>query len=116
MQGGGTLTVREVIEFMTKKNRNGIAGYELPKFDARLDKCPTFKISKYRRKETYLDEAIKASKHQPSPAQYNSTMHEEIEEKRRKSSMERSKKISFAELQEKYELKNRYPGPGAYYR
>jgi len=43
-------------------------------------------------------------------------MHEEIEEKRRKSSMERSKKISFAELQEKYEQKNRYPGPGAYYR
>jgi len=46
MRGGGTLTVREVIEFMTKKNRNGIAGYELPKFDAKLDRCPTFKISK----------------------------------------------------------------------
>lgn len=45
MRGGGTLTVREVIEFMTKKNRNGIAGYELPKFDAKLDRCPTFKIS-----------------------------------------------------------------------
>jgi len=116
MRGGGTLTVREVIDFMTKKNRNGIAGYELPKFDARLDRCPTFKISNKRGKETYLDEAIRASKNRPSPAQYNSTMHEEIEEKRRKSSMERSKKITFAELQEKYEQKNRYPGPGAYYR
>ena len=46
MRGGGTLTVREVIDFMTKKHRNGIAGYELPKFDAKLDRCPTFTMSK----------------------------------------------------------------------
>ena len=72
--------MREIIDFMTKKNRSGIAGYELPKFDAKLDKCPTFKISNYRRKETYLDDAIKASKHKPSPGQYQSTLHEEIEE------------------------------------
>ena len=46
MRGGGTLTVREVIDFMTKRHRNGIAGYELPKFDAKLDKCPRFTMSK----------------------------------------------------------------------
>jgi hypothetical protein len=65
---GGTLTVREVIDIMTKKNRKGIAGYEFPEFDAKLDKCPTFRISNTRKKESYLDIVMRESKKMPSPA------------------------------------------------
>ena len=59
---------------------------------------------------------MKNSKNKPSPAQYNSTIHEEMQEKKRKSSMEKAKKITFAMFQEKYEMKNRYPGPGFYHK
>jgi hypothetical protein len=60
--GKGTLTVRDYIDYMTKKNRNGIPGYEYPKFDAKLDKSPCFVISNKRKKETYLDEVMRQSK------------------------------------------------------
>ena len=90
------MTVKEVIDIMTKKNRNGIPGYEFPKFNARMDKCPTFRISNNAKKESYLDLLMRQSKKMPSPAQYNSTAHEEMQEKKRKSSMEKSKKITYA--------------------
>lgn len=68
MSPHGHLTVREVIDLMTIKNRNGIPGYEFPEFDAKLDKPPTFRISNNRPKETYLDEVMRKTKNQPSPA------------------------------------------------
>ena len=64
----GTLTVREVIDIILKKNRKGIPGYEFPTFDAKLDKCPTFRISNNRKKESYLDIVMRESKKIPSPA------------------------------------------------
>ena len=77
-EGRGTLTVRDFIDFMTKKNRNGIPGYEFPKFDSKFDKTQSFVISNKRKKETYLDEVMKQSKKIPSSAQYNSFFHEEV--------------------------------------
>ena len=42
----GTLTVKDVINHLTKsKNEWGVQGYELPKFDGKLDKSRAFKIA-----------------------------------------------------------------------
>lgn len=51
--------MRDVIDYITKKNRIGIPGYEFPKFDAKLDKSSFFVISNRRKKETYLDEVMR---------------------------------------------------------
>jgi hypothetical protein len=58
-EAGGGLTVKEVIDFMSRtKNRWGISGYDFPKFDAKLDKPFHAKISGSK-KRSYLDDAMK---------------------------------------------------------
>jgi hypothetical protein len=87
---------------MSRKNRDtGIPGYEYPKFDAKLDKSPFFKITKNRPKDSYLDDVMRQSKRLPGPAQYNPNTYEEKENSKKRSSLSRGKKITYLEALER---------------
>ena len=82
---------------MTKsKNQWGISGYELPKFDAKLDKPQTFMIS-HNKKTSYIDDAMKLSKHVPAPWQYDVTGFELVNPKKR-SNLSKGKKMTFLDI------------------
>jgi len=114
MNGQGSLTVSEVIKLMTRSNNQwGISGYTIPEFNAKLDKPSCFKITKTKR-PSYIDESVKLTARMPAPGQYNTIDEGGMIDKRKKSSLERSPKLSFMSIIEKQELKKKFPGPGSY--
>lgn len=112
-EDGGALTVKEVIEFMSRtKNRWGISGYDIPKFDAKLDKSFHAKISGSK-KTSYLDDEMKRTKRIPAPWQYNTMGHGLLDPKK-KGTITKSKKLTFLAQIARDSARNHIPGPGAY--
>lgn len=69
LEGGnppfGNITVRDIVDNQIKsKNLWGVEGYNIPNFDK--DKSFAVKISTIK-KTTYLDDAMRQTKHIPAP-------------------------------------------------
>lgn len=97
--------------YKRKKNVWGIEGYDLPKFNAYLDKVRNVRIVKDQKKN-YLDDLEKMKANIPAPCTYN--IEGSLINPKRNSSLSKGKRLTLVDEIIRENTKNLKPGPGQY--
>jgi hypothetical protein len=106
------LSVREVVNaYRINKNSNGLEGYDLPKFDAHLDKAISYKVHNTKKKN-YIDDAVKMKSFIPSPTIYE--VAGSLLNPKKHSNLCKGIRMTLPLDIEKLSKKEQKPGPGAY--
>lgn len=101
-----------VHEVISKKQPYGITGYDLPHFNAALDKPRICKFSPTKQRKTFIDFAVKQKDFLPNQNKYN-TVRDLLDPKKGLLTSKGKRKM-FSEEIEDLAKKNRFPDPTAY--